>query len=392
LFAAAERVCVYRGGEEGLRWLLLGASCLPGWNRQGLLARRESGRMRQRDVRLLFLTGMAASADAPVPAVSDQWILRGDPLAALFTLQGEADDGPEDGPGNEQPAPIGEHRGGDEAGQSGEDDAKMYFLSGARCHGLDAGKAETFINTAALAAKRWGALGMEAGLFREVPLLDDLVHRVHVLHPVLRGEGGEFCEGFFDGGIAAEVGDGEGAGGPVTGDAEFFVSFGAFFIFVAAAAEIGIGLGGGLAGFVMADALDGGFVMGAVDEPLVSGVGAAAEADPVFADGAHAEEDAAGVFGEAALMRRLQMGEGLRGCVFRRAAGDEHEAEADECGKQRLGVKGDATCVCARGGPVMAVPRGCGGVRHGVRGDSAVLAGADECRHSFARVWGRKQM
>lgn len=265
----------------------------------------------------------------------------------------------------------------------------MDFQMGGHCHGLDAGNAERFVNAVVM---RWTTRGMDAGLFRAVPLLDDLVDRVHVLHAVLRGEGGEFCEGFFDGGIAADVGDGEGAGGPVTGDAEFFVSFGAFFVFITAAAEIGIGLGGGLAGFVMADAFDGGFVMGAVDEPLVACGGGAAEADPFLADGAHAEEDAAGIFGEAALMRRLQMREGLGVGVLGRAAGDEHEAEADECGEPMQGVKGDATCVCVRGGPVMALPRGCGGVRHGVRGDSAVLAGADECLHSFERVWGRKQM
>lgn len=98
------------------------------------MARRKSGRMKLRDERLLFLTGMAASADAPVRAVGYQWILRGDPLAALLTLQGETDDAPEDGPGKEQVEPIGEHHGGNEAGQSGEDDAKMEFLSGA--HGV----------------------------------------------------------------------------------------------------------------------------------------------------------------------------------------------------------------------------------------------------------------
>ena len=77
--------------------------------------------MRLRDERLLFRAGMAASADAPVPAVGDQGILRGDPLAALLTLQGETDDTPEDGPGNGQVESIGEQHGCDEAGQSGED-------------------------------------------------------------------------------------------------------------------------------------------------------------------------------------------------------------------------------------------------------------------------------
>ncbi len=112
----------------------LATSCLPGWNLRGLVARRKSGRMKLRDERLLFLTGTAASADAPVPAVGDQGILRGDPLAALLTLQGETDDASDDGPGNGQVEPIGEHHGGDEAGQSGEEDAKMEFLSGA--HGV----------------------------------------------------------------------------------------------------------------------------------------------------------------------------------------------------------------------------------------------------------------
>lgn len=198
------------------------------------------------------------------------------------------------------------------------------------------------------------------------PLFDDLCDEVHVLQPVLRGEGGQFCDGFFDVGVAAEVGDAEGAGDPVTGDAEFFVSFAAFFVLVAVAAEIGVGLGGGLAGFVMADAFDGDFVVGALDEPLVSGFGGAAEAGPVFADGAHAEEDAAGIFGEAALMRDGQMDAGLRVCILGWAAGDEHEA--DEGGQQRQGVEGDATRLCVRGGLVMRMPRGCGDGRHGVRG------------------------
>lgn len=130
MLAAAERVCVYRGSEEALRRLLIWHVLFAGVESAGTGGKTK----KRRDERLLFLTGMAACADAPVPAVSDQWILRGDPLAALLTLQGETDDASNDGPGNEQVEPIGEHRGGDEAGQSGEDDAKMEFLSGA--HGV----------------------------------------------------------------------------------------------------------------------------------------------------------------------------------------------------------------------------------------------------------------
>ena len=45
------------------------------------------------DERLLFLTGKAASADAPVLAGSDLWILRGDPLVALGCGGGLSDTG-----------------------------------------------------------------------------------------------------------------------------------------------------------------------------------------------------------------------------------------------------------------------------------------------------------
>lgn len=135
MFAAAERVCVYRGVEEGLRWLLLGASRLPGLESAGPAAKRKSGRMKRRGERLLFLTGMAASADARVPTAGDQGhCVGGHAPAALLARQCPGDDVAEDDPANEQGDSVGAQHGCNEATHSAEDDAEMDFQMGA--HGV----------------------------------------------------------------------------------------------------------------------------------------------------------------------------------------------------------------------------------------------------------------